>query len=87
MPRNPRDYRAEYVAYDGTPKVKKARAARNKARRMMEKANGSKDIPKGMDVDHVKPISKGGKSVASNLRLRKAKDNRSYKRTKHGAIA
>lgn len=87
MPRNPRDYKAEYEQSDGTPARKKARAARNKARRMMEKANGSKNIPKGVDVDHIRPISKGGKSVASNLRLKKAKANRSYKRTKNGAIA
>lgn len=87
MPRKVRDYKAEYEQSDGTPERKKARAARNKARRMMEKANGSKNIPAGMDVDHKVPLSKGGTTTASNLRLRSAKKNRSYKRTKSGAIA
>jgi len=34
----PRPYKKEYEMYDGTPAVKKKRAARNKARAMMEKA-------------------------------------------------
>jgi hypothetical protein len=87
MPRNPRDYKAEYKQSDGTPARKKARAARNKARRMMEKANGKATIPSNVDVDHVTPISKGGTTTKSNLRLRKAGDNRSYHRTSKGAIA
>lgn len=86
MPRNPRDYKAEYKQSDGTPARKKARAERNKARRMMEKANGAKDIPSNVDVDHRIPLSKGGKTVRGNLRLQSAHDNRSYKRTKKGAI-
>lgn len=86
MPRKVRDYRAEYIQSDGTPARKKARAARNKARRMMERENGSKDIPENVDVDHKRPISKGGTSARSNLRLRAASDNRSYKRKKDGSI-
>ena len=34
----PRPYKKEYEQYDGTPEVKKKRAQRNKARRIMEKA-------------------------------------------------
>ena len=34
----PRPYKKEYENYDGTPAVKKKRAERNKARRIMEKA-------------------------------------------------
>jgi hypothetical protein len=87
MPRKVRDYRAEYIQSDGTPARKKARAARNKARREMEAANGAANIPANVDVDHIKPISKGGTTTKGNLRLRSAHANRSYKRTAKGAIA
>jgi len=87
MPRNPRDYKAEYKQSDGTPARKKARAKRNKARRILEKENGKNNIPAGMDVDHVVPLSKGGGTGRSNLRLKPASKNRSYRRTRSGAIA
>ena len=80
MPRNPRRYDLEYKAYDGTPAVKKKRAERNKARREYEKANG--DLPSNVDVDHKKPLAKGGKTVLSNLRAVPASKNRSFARTK-----
>ena len=86
MPRNPRDYKAEQK-YDGQPFVKKKRAMRNKARREMERANGVKDIPRSVDVDHIVPLSKGGSTGKSNLRLRQSHDNRAYKRNKKGGIA
>ena len=63
-------------AYDGSPARKKARAARNKARRekMREGAVRKGD---GKDVDHKKPLSKGGSTKKSNTRVRSAKSNRS----------
>ncbi len=85
MPRNPRDYEKEYAAYDGTPAVKKKRAERNKARRMMER-EGAVHKGDGKDVDHKTPLSKGGSTGRSNLRVKKASDNRSFKRTTTGAI-
>jgi flagellar biosynthesis protein FlhB len=36
----PRNFKQEYANYDGTPAVKKKRAARNKARRMLEQREG-----------------------------------------------
>lgn len=80
MPRNPRDYGKEYAAYDGKPAVKKKRAERNKARREYEKRNG--DLPSSVDVDHKKPLAKGGKTTAGNLRAVPASKNRSFARTK-----
>jgi hypothetical protein len=65
--------------YDGTPAVKKKRAARNKARAIMEK-EGLVHQGDGKDVDHKKPLSKGGKTVRSNLRVADDNDNRSYPR-------
>ena len=79
MPRNPRRYDLEQK-YDGSPEVKKKRAERNKARREYEKVHG--DLPSTMDVDHKKPMAKGGKTTLSNLRAVPASKNRSFARTK-----
>ena len=80
-----RDYKQEYANYDGTEMVKKKRAQRNKARRMLER-EGLVHKGDGKDVDHKKPLSKGGTTVRSNLRVRDDNANRSYKRTSKGAI-
>ncbi len=85
MPRKVRDYKAEYA--NDSPERRKQRAMRNKARRIMERENGSADIPAKTDVDHIEPLSKGGATGRANLRLRSAHANRSYRRTKSGAIA
>jgi hypothetical protein len=75
----PRPYDKEYAQYDGTEKVKKKRAQRNKARRIMEQA-GLVHKGDGKDVDHKTPLSKGGKTTRSNLKVKTASDNRSFKR-------
>jgi len=80
-----RDYKAEYENYDGTEKVKKKRAARNKARRMLER-EGVVSKGDGKDVDHKKPLSKGGTTTRSNLRVKDASANRSYKRKSDGSM-
>ena len=81
----PRNYKQEYANYDGTEAVKKKRAQRNKARRMLE-ATGVVHKGDGKDVDHKKPLSKGGTTVISNLRAKPAAANRSFKRTSSGAM-
>lgn len=83
MPRNPRRYDLEQ-AYDSKPEVKKKRAERNKARREYEKAHG--DLPSNVDVDHKKPLAKGGKTTLSNLRAVPASKNRSFPRTKNAGM-
>ena len=80
-----RDYKAEYKNYDGTPAVKKKRAQRNKARRMLER-EGVVKKGDGKDVDHVTPLSKGGTSARSNLRAKPATANRSFKRKSDGSM-
>jgi len=75
-----RNYRMEYDRYASSEEQKKKRATRNKAHRMMEKAL-KKDIK--ADIDHIKPLSKGGQNTLSNLRVRSASDNRSFARDKH----
>jgi hypothetical protein len=74
-----RNYKQEYANYDGTEEVKKKRAQRNKARRMLE-AKGVVHKGDGKDVDHKKPLSKGGKTVRSNLTVKSASANRSFAR-------
>ena len=79
-----RDYKAEQ-AYDGSPVVKKKRAQRNKARRIMER-EGVVHKGDGKDVDHKTPLSKGGTTVRGNLAVKSASANRSYKRNSDGSI-
>ncbi len=81
----PRNYKQEYENYDGTEVVKKKRAQRNKARRMLE-ATGAVKKGDGKDVDHKKPLSKGGTTVISNLRAKPAAANRSFKRNPDGSM-
>jgi len=80
MPRNPRDYQKERK-YDGKPEVKKKRALRNQARRKLMK-EGVVRVGDGKDVDHKKPMAKGGSNARSNLRAVPASKNRSFARTK-----
>ena len=80
-----RDYRSEYDSYQGSEEQKKNRAKRNKARRQLER-EGAVAKGDGKDVDHTKPLSKGGGTARSNLRVKKAEVNRSFPRTSTGAI-
>lgn len=75
----PRPYKKEYEKYDGTPAVKKKRAERNQARAEMMK-EGKVHKGDGKDVDHKKPLSKGGTTSKSNLRVVSEHANRSYPR-------
>lgn len=79
-----RNYKQEYQNYQGKPEQIDNRAQRNAARReMMKKGVVSKGD--GMDVDHKRPISKGGGN-AGNLRVVSKSANRSFPRTKSGAM-
>jgi len=80
----PRNY-AKEEKYEDSPAQVRNRAARNKARRQYEKKHG--DLPTDMEVDHIKPLSKGGAPTsAGNLRAVPASVNRSFSRTKTGAL-
>lgn len=73
-----RDYKKEYADYHGKPEQIANRAERVKARRLMEKT-GAASKGDGKDVDHIKPLSKGGTSTKGNLRMRSVKANRGDK--------
>lgn len=74
-----RDYKKEYANYQGKPEQIANRSERNHARREMEKAG---KVRKGQDVDHKKPLIKGGSNAMSNLRVKSPSENRSFARTK-----
>lgn len=71
MPNKKRDYKKEYRDYHGKPDQIKKRAMRNKARRIMGLEKGD---PR--EVDHIKPLSKGGSNKKSNLRAVSRSTNR-----------
>lgn len=83
MKNGKRDYAREYANYHSKPEQKKNRAARNAAHGAMEIKLGHKTHA---DVDHVKPISKGGSNNASNLRVASASANRSFSRNADGSL-
>lgn len=66
-----RDYKKEYRDYHGRPEQVKNRAKRNKARSTMGLKKGDK-----REVDHKKPLSKGGSNKISNLRAVSRNTNR-----------
>ena len=74
-----RDYAAEYRNYHSKPKQKKNRAARNAARRAMEKSGRVKKGD-GKDVTHRNGNPRD--NSAKNLGVLSASKNRSYKRTR-----
>ena len=72
MPRKePRNYRKEYDEYHGTPEQRRNRSNRNKARR---KVGLKKGDPR--EVDHKRPLSKGGSNGRANLRITSKRSNR-----------
>ena len=76
-----RDYKKEYANYQGKPDQIKKRAERNAARRELAKS-GVVHKGDGREVDHKKPLVKGGTNARSNLRAIPASQNRSFARTK-----
>ena len=80
----PRDYKKE-AQYEASPEQVANRVARNRARRQYEKKHG--DLPRDVELDHIKPLSTGGSSISkSNVRAVPASANRSFSRTKTGAL-
>lgn len=70
---------AEATKYENSPQQVKNREERNKARSEALK-DGTVHKGDGMEVDHIKPLSKGGSNDSSNRRVVTASENRSFKR-------
>lgn len=86
MPSKVRNYKKEYANYHASKEQKENRASRNGARRTLM-ADGRVAKGDGKDVDHIKPLVKGGSAAKSNLRVKSASANRSFKRTKKAGMA
>jgi len=69
-----RNYAKEYREYQGTPKRLRQQSACHKARRAMGLGNNG-ETP-GVEVDHKRPVSKGGSNKKSNFRVVSRKTNR-----------
>jgi hypothetical protein len=80
-----RNYRKEYDNYQGKPDQIKNRGKRNKARALMMK-KGLAHKGDGKDVDHSKPIAKGGGNGNGNLRMKPKSANRSFARTRSAGM-
>ena len=66
MPK-PRNYALEYRRDQSSPTDIKHRSERNKARRLLSKM-GLVHKGDGREVDHKRPLDKGGSNARSNLR-------------------
>lgn len=78
----PRPYKKEWQQQKERNE-KPARAARERARYHMDKDGVDRD---GKDIDHIKPLSKGGTNSRSNLRLVAPGTNRSFKRNSDRSV-
>ena len=79
MPRDPKDYeknRAYYLARETSPEGLKKRRVREKARNEAIKDGrlSGKDDPR--EIDHKKPLSKGGSNTKKNTRVTTPTANR-----------
>lgn len=78
MPRKNPDGSRDYSydkQYESSPKQRAARVERDLARRQLAK-EGKVSKGDGKDVDHIRPVSKGGTNKPSNLRAISASANR-----------
>tara|TARA_R110000868_G_scaffold261331_3_gene519430 strand:+ start:7372 stop:7647 length:276 start_codon:yes stop_codon:yes gene_type:complete len=90
MPSSPgyvRDYDQEYKTAKGRNEIgtgsESSNAKRHRLRRKMLKLGMVKS---GQDVDHKKPLSKGGSNTVANGKATSPSANRSYPRNKDGSM-
>lgn len=80
-----RDYKRENLLYNSRPEQRAARSERTTARNLAIK-EGRVSRGDGKDLDHIKPLSKGGSNKQSNLRVVSESSNRSFARNKDGSL-
>lgn len=85
MKNGKRDYKREYEKYHSRPEQIENRSERTTARRAANAA-GITHKGDGKDLDHRKPLSKGGTNTKSNLRVVSASSNRSFSRNSDGSL-
>ena len=57
-----------------------------KRKRLRREAVKKGMVKKGQDLDHIKPLSKGGANTLKNARAATPHDNRSFARNKDGSM-
>lgn len=85
MKNGKRDYKRENELYNSKPEQIKRRSERTVARRQANAAGITKKGD-GKDIDHIKPLSKGGSNAKSNQRVVSASTNRSFARNANGSL-
>ena len=80
-----RDYKRENEIYKSKPEQKKLRALRNKARQQAIK-EGKAKVGDGTSVEHIKPLSKGGKNTRKNTKIVSFADNSSFDRNSDRSV-
>lgn len=79
MPKDPNDYeknRAYYLAREASPEGKRKRAVRGAARTAAVKSGALKGASDPREVDHKRPLSKGGGNGAGNTQVTSRTANR-----------
>ena len=85
MTNGKRDYKKENRLYNSKPEQIKARGERTTLRRQAN-ASGVTKKGDGKDLDHIKPLSKGGANTMTNARVVTQKANRSFARNSNGSL-
>ena len=85
MTNGKRDYKKENRLYNSKPEQIKARGERTTLRRQANVAGVTKKGD-GKDLDHIKPLSKGGANTMANARVVTQKANRSFARNSNGSL-
>lgn len=85
MTNGKRDYKKENLLYNSKPEQIKARSERTVLRREAN-AKGITKKGDGKDLDHIKPLSKGGANKLSNARVTTKSANRSFARNGDGSL-
>jgi hypothetical protein len=68
------EYQAQYNKEHAAEQVARRRAQRHAI------AAGTQKIGDGVDLDHKKPLNKGGSTDDSNVRARSVKENRGWRK-------
>ena len=74
-----RDYKHEHELEMQKPEARKLRAKRQTARRALDAQGVDRT---GKDIDHKKPLSKGGSNKKDNLRIVSPETNRAFSQKK-----
>ena len=80
-----RDYKRENLLYNSKPAQRHARSERTIARNQAN-ADGFSHKGDGLNLDHIKPLSKGGANTRSNMRMVSESSNKSFSRNANGSL-